>query len=40
MMQGGAIEVLPVRFGLGYGETIRDLGHREHVKCGQAADRQ
>ena len=23
--------------GLAYGATIRDMGHREHVKCGQAA---
>jgi len=22
--------------GLAYGATIRDMGHREHVKCGQA----
>jgi len=23
--------------GSAYGATIRDMGHREHVKCGQAA---
>ena len=23
--------------GLAYGATSRDMGHREHVKCGQAA---